>query len=405
MSRQTSRRATLTTARLEKLKPHEILWDTSVRGLCARRQTSAAITFGVKYTTPGGRQRWLTIGRWGSPWEPGTARQEALKVLGLVANGIDPQATKEHRSDALTVRCLLHKYLDEVGSKKQLKPRTLAEYRRLADDVIGPRVGATLAQELTHQDVAKLHGVTLAGTPHQANRCVAFMRASFNAFEHLVGGHNPARRIMLHQETARDRVLLAEELGRLGATLRDPAVINREGIYACAAILLLLLTGRRKNEILKLKWSNLSPDRTTMVVDDHKASRRKGAVVYPIGKAAARLLAALPGQVGNPYVFPSPIVVGAPLHDLDETWRRCCKLAKIEGARIHDLRRTHATQAAGVGLELGTTQRLLGHSSANVTSQVYIRQNAGALLPAADIVSESLIQLVEAAPDVEAAGC
>lgn len=403
MPRQASRRATLTTARLEKLKPGEILWDTTVRGLCARRQTSQSVTFSLKYRTPGGRQRWLTIGRWGSPWEPGTARQEALKVLGLVANGIDPQATKEHRRGALTVRCLLNKYLTEVGTRKQLKARTVLEYRRLVDDVICPHIGATPAQELTHQDVAKLHGVTLAGTPHQANRCVALLRASFNAFEHLVGGHNPARRIMLHQENARDRVLSIEELGRLGATLRDPAVVEREGVYACAAVLLLLLTGRRKNEVLKLKWSDLSPDRTTMSVADHKASRRKGAAVYPVGRAAARLLTALPRQVGNPHVFVSPTKVGAPLHDLDETWRRCCKLAKIEGARIHDLRRTHATQAAGVGIELGTTQRLLGHASSAVTSAVYIRQNAGALLPAADMVSESLIELVDGPPADKAA--
>lgn len=396
MSRRAPSKASLTVARLEKLQPGEILWDTGVRGLCARRQTSEAITFCVRYRTPGGRQRWFTIGRWGSPWQPATAREEALKVLAEAASGKDPQAAKEHRRDALTVLALLEKYIIEVGARKALKPRTLAEYRRLVDDVIGPKIGSTLAQELTHTDVARLHGVTLAATPHQANRCVALLRASFNAFEHLLAGHNPARRIMLHTEQARDRVLSVEELRRLGAALRDPAFLEREGVFAATAIAILLLTGRRKSEILKLRWPDVSPDCTTMICLDHKGSRKKGAAVYAIGHAAGRLLEALPRQQGNPFVFPSPVKDAAPLHDLDTTWRRACKAAKIEGARIHDLRRTHATQAANIGLELGQTQRLMGHSNAAVTSSVYIRQRAAALLPAANALSESLAAIIDA---------
>ena len=38
----------------------------------------------------GGRQRWFTIGRHGSPWTPDSARKEALRVLGEVAHGFDP---------------------------------------------------------------------------------------------------------------------------------------------------------------------------------------------------------------------------------------------------------------------------------------------------------------------------
>jgi hypothetical protein len=48
-------RASLTVDRLTKLKPNETLWDTSVRGLCARRRTVDTVTFYVKYRTQGRR--------------------------------------------------------------------------------------------------------------------------------------------------------------------------------------------------------------------------------------------------------------------------------------------------------------------------------------------------------------
>src|SRR5262245_45838896 len=103
-------RASLTVERLAKLSLGETLWDTSVRGLCARRQRSKAVTFYVKYRTQGRRTRWYKIGQWKSPWQPGTARDEALKVLGEVASGHDPQAGRESKRREMTVADVLTAY-------------------------------------------------------------------------------------------------------------------------------------------------------------------------------------------------------------------------------------------------------------------------------------------------------
>src|SRR6478736_6333820 len=81
---------------------HEIvLWDTEVKGYGVRCRRSGAKHYVLKLRA-GGRQRWLTIGRHGSPWTPDTARREAIKLLALKAAGHDPALERDHRKGAIT---------------------------------------------------------------------------------------------------------------------------------------------------------------------------------------------------------------------------------------------------------------------------------------------------------------
>src|ERR1039457_5109832 len=71
---------------VQALKPGETLWDAghneAVRGFGIRRQRGDAV-YVIKYRVFG-RQRFVTIGRHGSPWTPDKARREAKRLLGLV---------------------------------------------------------------------------------------------------------------------------------------------------------------------------------------------------------------------------------------------------------------------------------------------------------------------------------
>jgi len=80
------------------LRPGEIIWVTGVTGFAARRQKGDAVTYLIKYRAAGGRQRWHTIGRHGSPWTPESARAEARRILGEVVSGADPAAEKRARA-------------------------------------------------------------------------------------------------------------------------------------------------------------------------------------------------------------------------------------------------------------------------------------------------------------------
>jgi hypothetical protein len=81
---------------VQALKPGETIWDAghreAVKGFGARRQRGDPV-YVIKYRVFG-RQRFVTIGRHGSPWTPDKARREAKRLLGLVADGKDPQAEK-----------------------------------------------------------------------------------------------------------------------------------------------------------------------------------------------------------------------------------------------------------------------------------------------------------------------
>lgn len=76
---------------------------------------------------------------------------------------------------------------------------------------------------MTRQDVAKLHR-ELESTPRQANFVLAICSKAFSLAETWsmrAEGSNPYTKIERNPENARERFLSADELGRLGATLRQ----------------------------------------------------------------------------------------------------------------------------------------------------------------------------------------
>jgi hypothetical protein len=85
---------------IRNLTPGQVIWDASVSGFGARRQKGSAVSYMVFYRTQEGRPRWHTIGRHGAPWTPDTAREEARRLLGDVARGQDPAATKRSKRQA-----------------------------------------------------------------------------------------------------------------------------------------------------------------------------------------------------------------------------------------------------------------------------------------------------------------
>src|SRR2546429_6854362 len=89
-----------------------LLWDKEVKGFGVRCRSSGAKFYVLKMRV-GGRQRWITIGRHGSPWTPETARREALRLLGLRAVGKDPAAERDRQKGALSIAELVERFLAE----------------------------------------------------------------------------------------------------------------------------------------------------------------------------------------------------------------------------------------------------------------------------------------------------
>src|SRR5262249_5545391 len=85
------KQASLTKRRIDAMVSGDVLWDHAIIGLGIRCRAGGAKTFCLKYRI-GGRQRWITIGRFGSPWTIEMARRHVRKLLGQVADNKDPAA-------------------------------------------------------------------------------------------------------------------------------------------------------------------------------------------------------------------------------------------------------------------------------------------------------------------------
>ena len=70
-------------------------------------------------------------------------------------------------------------------------------------------------------------------------------------------------------------------------------------------------------------------------------------------------------------------------------WRKICKGAGLADLKFHDLRKTFCSLLAQNGVSTAVTQRLLEHSSPNLTNKVYtnvdpVPRHAVEQLPVAD---------------------
>jgi integrase len=334
------------------------VWDATVPGFGARRQTGAAVSFFLKYRNAEGRQRWHSIGRQGAPWTPEAARAEARRLLGLVAAGADPAAERSARKEAPTVAELAELFLAEHVETKR-KPRTAREYRRLIENVILPALGRKRVADVTRTDVARLHHARRA-TPTEANRALALLSTMFN-FSERVGerpdGSNPCRHVERFPQRRRERFLSEDELARLG----DALAAYTGSPYHVATIKLLIFTGARLGEVLGLRWEWVDFDRGDARLPDSKT----GAKTIQLPAPALEVLAALPRIESEPHVLGrhrGTTFIEAP-------WRRIRTAAGLGDVRLHDLRHAFASVAASAGLALPIIGKMLGHTQAQTTQR------------------------------------
>lgn len=175
---------------------------------------------------------------------------------------------------------------------------------------------------------------------------------------------NPCWQMKRYRETKRQRFLSKAEYERLGQVLAATETINEENLYIVAAIRLLLLSGARVGEIIKLKWDWVDLDRKLLVLPDSKTGQK----VIRLNAAAVEVLKAIPRRDDNPHVICGRRL-GACLVNLEKPWRRIRAEAGLEDVRLHDLRHSFASVAAAQKGSLPMIGRLLGHNHTRTTAR------------------------------------
>jgi integrase len=289
------------------------------------------------------------------------ARAEAHAALRDIRDGKDPRAEKAIRrasavAGKMTVGELADRWLAEYVRPK-LKPRTIADYERLVEQRIKPRLGALPVAAVSKSDIISFHA-TMANTPRRANYTIATTRALMTFAEDvgLRPPHtNPAKRIKMYRQGVRERFLSEEEIGKAADAIAQAEAIGKIGPHAAGGLRLALFTGARSGEISAAQWSHVDWPRKQIRLPDSKTNEPR---TIHLSDAAIEVLKSLP-RVG------SYIIAGRykdePHQNLTRAWIIARAYGGLQDVRLHDLRHSFASLAAGRGVSLQMIGKLLGH--------------------------------------------
>ncbi len=380
-----SLKAKITVTAIQRLMPDDTVFDTEVRGFGARRQ-KGPVSYFVK-TRIKGRQKWITIGKHGSPWTPDAARKEARRILTEADDGVDRTDQKRRETAASTFAQVAKRFVENYGPK--LKARSLEEYQGLIDRYLVPTFGRLRIDAIVRGDITSAHA-KWAAHPRAANHALAVMSKIMSwSEEHGLrpDRSNPCFKIKKYRETKRQRYLTSDELARLGAALGEAEAEGKISLYAASALRLLILTGARLNEVLTLKWSYVDLQRRILILPDSKTGEKAIALNDP----AIEVLRAIPRLEGNLFVIVGHRT-GAPIVDLFKPWSIVRAKAKLDDVRIHDLRHTFASVAVASGGSLPMIGKMLGHHEPQTTAR-YAHLSDD---PVARLSEATAMQIVEA---------
>jgi integrase len=407
MPKITKRLVDAAAPRLEKW----FAWDDEIPGFGLVVMPSGVKSYVLRYRTAEARDRRLTLGRHGV-LTPDQARAKAREILVAVQSGGDPLAERRNRRIGATMNDLFDRYEEE--HLPRLSPRTSIEQKRLLAKHLRPEVGALKVESFNTLDARRVHFL-MRKTPRQANSVIVVLSKALSLAEEWgmrAEGLNPCAKVKKYPETARDRFLSPEEIGRLGAALVEAETIglpwevdeakpkakhlakpeNRSTPVdptIVVVVRMLLLTGARLSEILELEWDHVDFSAGTLALPYQKGRGRKP---HPVATAALDVLARWGRVQRSRWVFPR---VGDPERPLaapvmQRGWQRIRKRAGLDDVHLHDLRHTFGTTASRSGGNAFQTRDVLRHADIAMSAR-YVNADDGPTRALAETVGAILI--------------
>lgn len=313
------------------------------------------------------------------------ARKLATQRKGEIAVGKNPQAEKRAVRDEMTFEELFELYMERFSRKyKRSWKYDEREVSKHLSHFYKRKISTIRNEEIhkLHTELGEKSGI------YQANRILERIRAIYNkGIEWGWNGRNPALGVKKYREKSRDRFLLPEEVSRFFESLA-----KEENVTARDFILMALLTGARKGNVLAMQWNEINFQHAIWRIPDTKNGDPHNVTLSPQAmqildkrKKVQQLT-----EQESIYVFPGD-GVGGHLADPKKAWYRLLQEAKIENLRIHDLRRTLGSWQALQGTSTAIIGKSLGHKSQQSTA-VYERLTLEPVRHSVQSATEALFQ-------------
>ncbi len=326
--------------RIPRGKPRTTTWLGIEHGFGIRHYASGRNVYIVQ-TRMAGRLRTVTIG----PTSVVTryqAQSVARMVIAYAQVGRDPATTRKRIRSAPR----FDDFVDEFWAK--WAPRWSARtydnncgYRR---NYLDGAFTGVFVDELNEAHITKwfanLNNLT---SPGAANMTLSLLSNMLNRAEdwgYRLEGTNPCLSVRYNRRKVCERFLTIDELGRMGKVLETSRAGPDSSRSAVAsALMLLVLTGCRRGEVLGLQWQDVRGKRLKLRYG------KTGPRTVWLGDEARAIIDALPRRKNIPWLFWNERF-GKPFQAIDHYWEHIRKDAGLGRLRVHDLRHTFASHAA-----------------------------------------------------------
>jgi integrase len=346
-------------------------WDSIVTGLGLRVSETNRRSWVVMYRQHG-RLRRMTLGTYPKK-SMAAARDEAKKIFAAVASGEDPASEKNAERKADSFKELANLYIELYA--KENKKSWKFDQELINRDLL-PSLGSKRAHDVNRRDVvAILDRMVRRGAPVGANRTLAVLRKMYSWA--IMTGRvemvaNPCFDVPKPTKTtSRERVLKDNEIQKFWGKL--PEVRIRE--HTRLALKFLLITGQRRGEAAKMRWSEVDQDNWTIPAENSKNGKTH---IVPLSRMALDTLSKIMklnkenkkvGDKAPVYVFPSSrsgkhIGPSAISHAISNNLEEF----DLPHFTVHDLRRTAATNFGKLKVPRLVVVKTLNQSDSSITA-------------------------------------
>jgi integrase len=355
--------------------------DSAQHGLSLRITSTGSMTFIVRCRIDGVPE-YKTLGKFPALTVE-NARKAAQDFLAKVARGENPAKDRRENKRELTLNDAFELYMGK-HVREHGAIRTIEEYERMYKLHVS-QLGKRKLSAVSFKELDRLHAsIGKHKGKYIANRVVAVLRSLYTWLgkkRHYIG-ENPAYGITMFKEHSRDRFLQADELPRFFNSL---ALEENHGIRDY--VLLSLLTGARKQNMLAMRWDEIDFDNESWTIP---LTKNQESATIPLIPAAIDILRDRQAIAQDMWVFPSYGKTGH-MSDPKKGWKRIIDRAEIADLRIHDLRRSMGSWQAINQTSLTVIAKSLGQKSTQAAA-IYSRLSLDPVRESMEQAARSMLE-------------